>query len=94
MTGSVVVGTLAIAPEQWNDAEGDGSRLVAILVINGVSLHLEALAVQAGSDGGQHVVNPLLEGDFLALTQTATDGPFETAAINGGAYVLIAFPFQ
>jgi len=94
MTGSLVVGTLVIAPEQWNDAEGDGSRLVAILVINGVSLHLEALEVRAETDGVQRVVNPLLEDDFLALTQTATDGPFETAAINGRAYVLIAFPFQ
>jgi hypothetical protein len=94
MTGSLVVGTLAIAPEQWNDVEGDGSRLVAIVVINGVSLHLEALEVQAGADGVQRVVSPILEDGFLAFTQTATDGPFETATINGRAYVLIAFPFQ
>jgi hypothetical protein len=53
MTGSLVVGTLAIAPDQWNDAEGDGSRFVAILIINGVSLHLEALEVRADTDGVQ-----------------------------------------
>lgn len=45
--------SISVSPLSWTDTEGDGSRLLGTIVVNGCDLHLEALAVTR--DGGMQI---------------------------------------
>jgi hypothetical protein len=92
MTGSSTF-TLTIPDDAWWDAEGDGSRLLAILDINGTLHHLEALCV-IEHDGEQRARNEAFEEALSALYQFGGSDPFETTQIGDANYVIAVTPFQ
>ena len=38
--------TIIIPPGLWTDADGDASRLICVISINGTLMHLEAIRVR------------------------------------------------
>jgi hypothetical protein len=82
-----------IPDEAWQDAEGDGSRLLAILTINGTFHHLEAIRV-IEQDGEQRAWNEEFEEALTALDAFGGDGAFETTTIRDIEYVIVVTPFQ
>jgi hypothetical protein len=79
-----------VPDDAWDDVEGDGSRLLATVIVNDVSLHMEAVAVRG--DGGLFgwIDAPELDAAYIA---TGADGGWETALIDGRHYVLHAVPY-
>ena len=84
---------LWIPDNGWQDTEGDGTRLLATLVINGTYHHLEAIRVPEG-DSEQRATNPIFEDALTALYAFGGDGAFETTGIGDVAYVIAVTPFQ
>jgi hypothetical protein len=84
---------LSIPDDAWQDTEGDGTRLLATLVINGTYHHLEAIRVTEG-DSEQRAINPVFEEVRSALYAFGGDGAFETTGIGDVAYVIAVTPFQ
>lgn len=80
--------------EDWIDAEGDGSHLTAILVINSTFHHLDAIRVTDDEDGIQKPFADHLASTLDGMYAIGADGPFDTVTIRGGTYVLVATPFQ
>ena len=79
--------------EQISDLEGDPSaRLLATIKINGLYMHLEAIAVTTNDDGIHEAVDPCREDDLAAL-ENAEDTAFRTIEIMGREYVIYATPF-
>ena len=86
--------SITIPPTVWQLAEGDDSRLICVISINGTSMHLEAIRVRSrGRPRVQQAVNARHQADFDLLCQFGSEGQFETTEINGKHYVLIATPF-
>ena len=86
--------SLTIPDTAWQFAEGDDSRLICVISINGTSMHLEAIRVRSrGRPRIQQAVNARHHADFDLLCQFGSEGPFETTEISGKHYVLIATPF-
>jgi hypothetical protein len=90
---------IKIPPTAWRpQGEGDDptSSLIAkpILSIAGVSMHLEAFAVDYRGEGNEmyFVEDPADERIGLLWRATSTEGPFDTTEINGREYVIIAYP--
>lgn len=83
---------LWIPDDAWQDTEGDGTRLLATLVINGTSHHLEAIRVTEG-DSEQRATNPIFDDALTALYAFGGDGAFETTGIGDAAYVIAVTPF-
>lgn len=84
--------TILIPPGMWRDDRGDASKLHCVISISGTMMHLEAIQVRE-VDGVQEAVNPELSADFTYLGLYGNEGQFDTAAINGNPYVLVATPF-
>lgn len=86
--------TIIIPPAMWTDADGDASRLICVISINGTLMHLEAIRVQhVGQSGELRPVNSAHDADFDHLCSYGSEGRFETTDINGESYVLVATPF-
>lgn len=86
--------TIIIPPGMWLDVDGDGTRLKAVISICGTLMHLEAIQVHSvGRDRELEAVNPRLADDFNLLCRYGSEGQFETTAIKGKPYVLVATPF-
>ena len=84
---------LSIPDHAWQDTEGDGTRLLATLVINGTYHHLEAIGVTE-RDSEQRAINPMFEDALTALYAFGGDGAFETTVAGDVAYVIAVTPFQ
>ena len=82
---------LSIPRSAWTDCSGDGTTLLTTISVNGCSLHLEAIAV-AWEGGVQRARGCDTELGVLHATTGAGD-PWETVAIDGTEYVLIATPY-
>ncbi len=84
--------TVDVAPSSWTDTEGDASRLITTVLVNGCNLHLEAFVVER--IGGAQT--SLTRDDDLAAIHAAVgaQGPWETCCIDGRDYVLIASPYS
>ena len=84
--------TMELPWTSWRDTEGDASRLLTTVLINGCSMHLEAFAVE--TVGG--VQTSLTRDDDLSAIHAAVgaDGPWETCRIAGREYVLVASPYS
>jgi hypothetical protein len=86
--------TVIVPPARWPSAEGDDSRLICVISINGTFMHLEAIRVRSrGRSRIQQAVHAKHQGDFDLLCQFGSEGQFETTEINGKSYVLVATPF-
>ena len=92
MSGSETF-TLTIPDDAWWDTVGDGSRLLAILIINGTFHHLDAIRVTERA-GEQRAWNDASDDALDALYQFGGEGAFETTTIRGGEYVIAVTPFQ
>lgn len=88
------VRAISFADNDWLDAEGDGSHLTAILVINGTFHHLDAIRVTDDEDGVQKPSADHLASTLDGMYAIGADGPFDTVVIRGETYVLVATPFQ
>jgi hypothetical protein len=84
---------LSIPDDAWQNTEGDGTRLLATLIINGTYHHLEAIGVTEG-DNEQRAINPIFDDALTALYAVGGDGAFETTIIADMAYVIAVTPFQ
>lgn len=82
-----------IPASAWLVDRQDGSRLRTTLVVNGVPLHLEAIAVEVGEGGVQDASNRSDESLALVHGAVGANGHWQTLEINGRDYVLIATPF-
>lgn len=86
---------VTIPVSAWEPVGLDGnleSTLLAALMVNGVSMHVEACEVQTTKGGQQVAVNPNWF-DKLTDLQTTMDCQFQTTMINGREYVLIITPY-
>ena len=92
MSGSETF-TLTIPDDEWWDTEGDGSRLLAVLNINGTLHHLEAIRV-IDRDGEQRAWNDSFDEALDALYQFGGEGAFETTEIGDAVYIIAVTPFQ
>lgn len=71
--------TIIIPPGMWIDAEGDASRLICVISINGTLLHLEAIRVRHDEQRRElRPVNPEHDADFDHLCSYGSEGRFET----------------
>jgi hypothetical protein len=84
---------LTVPEDVWMD-DGNGDRLLAILVINGTFHHLEAIRVIEDDDGVQKAASEDLAETFDAMFQIGGEGAFDTVTIRGTEYVLVVTPFQ
>ncbi|MEO6324957.1 MAG: hypothetical protein ABIT01_19340 [Thermoanaerobaculia bacterium] len=76
---------MGAAPESW---------LHAVLTINGVDHHLEAIAVTDAS-GAQCAEAPALDDDLGHFLEAGhADRPFDTVRIGSRDYVLVLTPFS
>jgi hypothetical protein len=75
--------------ELWQDVDGDGSRLLATLIVNNVPLHLEAVAVRRDGELFGWLSSPELDA---AYADGGVDGGWQTAWIDEREYVLHAVP--
>lgn len=92
-----VAANLTIPDDVWQDtkADEDGSapRLLTTLVINGLHMHLEAVAVEMTA-GFQTTANAEEDERFGDLHSGAGgDGPFHTTTIRGREFVVFATPY-
>ena len=88
-----------VDPALWQDERGDGGLLLCALRVNGLPMHLEAVAVRQGRAGVMVAQVPEDEERLVAL-----DGMYSarwtTAAIvppgrrRAREYVLYAVPFE
>jgi hypothetical protein len=86
--------TIIIPPGMWTDADGDASRLICVISINGTLMHLEAIHVRHVGQGRElRPVSSKHDADFEHLCSYGSEGRFETTDINGKRYVLVATPF-
>jgi len=96
--GSGWVGKIDVPEEAWEESgpeDDPRARLLAGLVINGCSIHLEAYAVDYDKDGAQRFVDSTyFESEQHAVLDVFVDGAATTAEIRGREYVLVATPYQ
>jgi hypothetical protein len=86
--------TIIIPPGMWTGADGDASRLICVVSINGTLMHLEAICVRYVEERCElRPVNPEHDSDFDHLCSFGSEGRFETTDISGKRYVLVATPF-
>lgn len=83
---------MTINPAEWEAVRDDRSWLKSTIVVNGVSLHVDAFEIEPG------VTMQAASGEVGATLAdlheaVAADGPWETLRIDGRDYVLIATPF-
>jgi hypothetical protein len=87
---------ITIADDEWERLDDHGpSRLRAGLLVNGVSLHLEAWPVCANESRGyrvQEYIGPHPEAFRALEVIDNAAGTYATLAIGGQSYVLVAFP--
>lgn len=62
-------------------------------MVNGLPLHLEAIAVQVGEGGLQEASDQSDESLALVHQAVGSHGHWQTLEIDGRDYVLIATPF-
>lgn len=75
------------------DAADPTARLVAGLTINGVSHHLQAVAVKRDAEGSQVGVNKECEGILADLyVAMPSDTPFYTVEFRGREYAFFMSP--
>lgn len=68
------------------------AKLHATLVVNGLSMHLDAWQIVEGSSPQRAVV---WDDDLDAIHDAVhADGPFETLTIGGREYAVVATPFS
>jgi hypothetical protein len=83
---------------QWQPVGGDEcndiTRLLAHIIICGVNMHLEAIAISVDAEGLQVSRTGHYDEDLnnLALA-TGADDHWQTAEIYGHEYVIFASPF-
>jgi hypothetical protein len=88
---------ITIPADQWEPAGPDEDPLASLagpnLVINGLSMHLEAWAVV--NDDEKFTQDPVVADDEYNLLHAAVhaDGSFNTVRIGGRDYILVASPF-
>jgi len=86
-----IASSIRIPEDAWTDVEGDRSLLLTTLVVDGCSLHLEAIAVEM-QDATQ--AWPVRHDELRPVrAATGAGGPWETVTIGGRAYVLHGTPF-
>jgi hypothetical protein len=76
--------------ELWQDVDGDGSRLLATLIVNNVPLHLEAVVVRRDGELFGWLSSPELDA---AYADSGVDGGWQTVRIGERDYVLHAVPY-
>lgn len=86
---------VGILDREWTENgpdEDPASRLLARIAILGTDMHLEAVAVHIVD----HIQTALDSDESLAnlASFAEPDGPFQTTAIRGRDYVLVAYPFS
>lgn len=89
------VATILVLESSWEktgDEEDPASRLLATLVVNGVSFHLEAFRV-TDLENGQRPAEGLTESFNDWARAASPDGPFETVSIFDADYVIFASPY-
>jgi hypothetical protein len=86
-----VIGEVHIDPDEWRAVNADRSWLKTEIVINGVSLHLDAAEVVRG--GVQEGPGELAETVAAVHEAVGANGSWQTLRIAGREYVLIATPF-
>jgi hypothetical protein len=92
MTFSITIP--ASAWEEAGDENDRRNRLLTTLVVNGVSLHLEAWAVRRDRSGVQYFAcDPARECEDRIYEAVAADGGFSTLRIRRRAYAIIATPY-
>jgi hypothetical protein len=79
---------LVVPAELWRDTVGDGSRLLATVIINDVPVHLEAVVVRADVGLFAWECSPELDAAHAA----GVDGGWATARIGERDYVFHAVP--
>jgi hypothetical protein len=85
---------IIIPSDMWTDADGDASRLICVISINGTLMHLEAIRVRyVGRSCELRPVSSNHDADFEHLCRYGSEGEFETTDINKKKYVLVATPF-
>lgn len=91
--------TLVIEPDTWEACGGEDDPTAKLhttitLRVHGevIELHLDALAVEPGSDPQSGVQGVWGEFDGWA-SAAGGDGPMSTIAINGREYCVFASPF-
>jgi hypothetical protein len=89
-----VIHDLTIDDDAWMRTGNDDDHLTAVLVLNGVFHHLDAIRVIENDDGIQVAASSACEGTLDALFTLGGEGPFDTVTLRGGTYVLVVIPFQ
>jgi hypothetical protein len=92
---------ITINPYAWQETGPDGpddedgydprARLLTEITINGLPMHLEAIAVRNHDDEGQIADNADFAREVEAY-QNLQDTAFQTTIIDGREYILIATP--
>ena len=84
---------ITIPFEQWEQTgseEDITSRLLSGITINGLPLHVEAIAIDPDDDI-QKAADPTFEDD-VERYQSIQDTNFRTTEINGRQYIIVATP--
>ena len=84
---------LTIPASAWNDTRGDGSHLLATLVINGTSHHLEAIRIVYDERRNQIAASPEFEDALDGIFRIGGEDTFNTVKIFHRRYVLVVIPF-
>lgn len=86
---------IIIPDDKWelNGYEDDPTAcLLTTITVNGVNMHLEAIAVEI-RDGEQFPVTDWDENYYAYYRAAGADGDFRPVTISGRQYVLFASPF-
>lgn len=79
--------------KEVGDEKDPSSKLIATVTLNGVSHHLEAVAVQFDADGDQVGANPTCEMILSDLyVGIGSDMRFKTVQYRGREYVFFMSP--
>lgn len=86
---------ILIPVDQWEKCgseEDPASRLLTTIYINGISMHLEAIAIE--DHFNSHIPVTAFQEEYEAYYRAAgADGEFTPVTIAGRQYVLFASPF-
>jgi hypothetical protein len=85
--------SITIPVEAWL-ADHGRDRMIAVLVIDGIHHHLEALRVERDSAGIQRATRTEDQASLDAMFTIGHDGPFDTIAIGRAEYVIVVTPYQ
>lgn len=91
-----LAGEMDIPFDSWEDCNGDGNYLLTSFTVNGMMMHLEAIAVEYPDpdSGCPAAIEPDCDRTLDALYDCGSlEGRPQTTEMNGKEYVVLAHPY-